>query len=208
MHDTTRPRWFDLGRHDDPPPTPDPNSPDPGNPGEGEDALGDKGKQALDRMKAERAAAKAEATAEKQRADELAAKVAEFENRDKTELERATAAAEDAVKRAAAATARAVSAEVKALAAGRFADATDAERFLDLATYTSADGAIDTGRITADLDALLTARPHLAKAEDPRAPRPDPGQGPRPPVPPTDFRTADAATVHAELARMGVRIRT
>ncbi|MFF7991762.1 hypothetical protein ACFZDG_18455 [Kitasatospora xanthocidica] len=201
----TTTHWFHLGRHDDPDPATLPPVGDPVD--DGSEALGDKGKQALDRMKADRSAAKAEAAAERKRADELAAKVAEFEDRDKTELERATATSEAATRRAEAATARAVRAEVKALAADGFADPTDAAAFLDLTQYAGTDGEIDTDRIAADLADLLKTKPHLAKPVDgPRGPRPDPGQGARPPVPPTDFRTADRASFQAELARMGVRL--
>jgi hypothetical protein len=196
--------WFDLGRHND---APDPTTPpttdaDP----DGADSLGDAGKKALDRMKAERGAAKAEAAAEKKRADELAAKVTAFEDRDRTDLERATAAAEVAAKQAAAATARAVQAEVKALAAEGFADPTDAAAFLDLAKYSGADGEIDTDAISADLSALLERKPHLGRQSAPKGPRPDPSQGARPPAPATDFRNADRATLDAELAKYGLRL--
>lgn len=204
MH--TRPVWFNLGRHDDPHPTTPPPAGDPGNPDDG--ALGDAGKRAIDAMKAERNSAKADAAAEKKRADELQAKVAEFENRDKSDLEKATAAADAAAKRAEAATARAVRAEVKALAAESFADADDAAAFLDLAKYTGTDGEIDTTAIQADLTALLERKPHLARPVDtPRGPRPDPAQGARPPVPPADFRTADQSAFSAELAKYGLRAR-
>ena len=204
--------WFRLTRHDDPepadPPEP-PGEPDPVEPEpepDGADSLGDKGKQALDRMKAERSAAKAEAAAERKRAGELAAKVAEFEDRDRTDLEKATAAAEQASKRAEAATARAVRAEVKALASAGFADAEDAAAFLDLAKYTDGQGEIDTAAIQTDLTALLERKPHLARpADGPRGPRPDPSQGARPPAPPADFRTADPAAFAAELAKYGLR---
>jgi multidrug efflux pump subunit AcrA (membrane-fusion protein) len=209
---TTQLRWFDLARHGEPPTPPVPAppadpTPDPGNPDDGADALGDKGKQALDRMKTERAAAKAEAAAEKKRADELAAKVAEFEDRDKSDLEKATAAADRAAQLAAAATSRAVRAEVKALAADQFADPSDAAAFLDLTAYASADGEIDTDAISKDLTALLESKPHLGRPAGPRPPKQDPGQGARPPAPPTDFRTADRAAVDAELAKTGFRRR-
>lgn len=208
MHHTHIP-WFDLGRHDDPDPTTPPAAGDPGKPDDGTAALGDAGKKAIDAMKAERAAAKQQAAEEKKRADELAAKVAEFEDRDKSELEKATAAAEQASRRAEAATARAVRAEVRALAAAGFADPEDAAAFLDLAKYTSADGDIDTGAIQTDLGALLERKPHLGRpADGPRTPRPDPGQGARPPAPPTDFRTADRSAVDAELSKYGIRLRS
>jgi len=208
--------WFQLTRHDDPeatdpepapetaPDTADPEAEAGGEP-EGADKLGDKGKQALNRMKAERAEAKKTAATEKKRADELARKVAEFEDRDKSELDKATEKAERAAEAAAKAVARAVKAEVKA-AASQFADPEDAAAFLDLTAYTSDDGEIDTEAISADLDALLERKPHLRRpATEPdkkKQPKPDPGQGPRPPQPVTDFRTASSEEYRAELARI------
>lgn len=213
--------WFSLTRHDDPEPTdpeptPDPEGeptePEPEPDPEGADKLGDAGKKALEAMKAQRAEAKRLAAAEKKRADDLARKVAEFEDRDKSELEKATTKAERATEQAAKATKRAVLAEVKA-AAANFADPEDAAAFLDLAQYTSDDGEIDTEAISADLEALLERKPHLRKAAaEPAkkpAPKPDPSQGARPAEPPTDFRTADRETLQAELAKVapGFRLR-
>lgn len=212
--------WFRLARHDEPepadPPQPapeadpasDPADPEP----EGADQLGDKGKQALDRMKAEKAEARRAAAAEKKRADDLARKVAEFEDRDKTELDKATDKAQKLAEQAAKATKRAVVAEVKA-AASAFADPEDAAAFLDLASYASDDGDIDTDTIAADLEALLERKPHLRRAapEAPKqpAPKPDPGQGARPEAPATDFRTASRSDLEAELAKAvpGFRLR-
>ena len=210
--------WFRLTRHDDPEPTnpepaPEPADepePEPEGEPEGADKLGDAGKKALDRMKAERAEAKRLAAAEKKRADDLARKVADFEDRDKSELEKATTKAERLEAAAKAATARAVKAEVRA-AASEFADPEDAAVFLDLSQYTSDDGEIDTEAISADLEALLERKPHLrrAVAEPPKkpAPKPDPGQGSRTPAAPTDFRTASPEEVAAELAQYSFRQR-
>ncbi|MGW6703605.1 hypothetical protein ACWGDE_01745 [Streptomyces sp. NPDC054956] len=208
--------WFRLDRHDDPEPAappepqgdPEPADPEP----EGADQLGDKGKQALDRMKAEKAEAKRVAAAEKKRADDLAKKVAEFEDRDKTELDKATEKAQKSAEREARAIRRAVTAEVKAAAAD-FADPDDAAAFLDLSGYSSDDGEIDTDAIAADLAALLEKKPHLRRQEatPPKAPapKPDPGQGPRPNDPPADFRTASRDELQAELAKSvpGFRLR-
>ncbi|MFG3488549.1 hypothetical protein [Streptomyces sp. NPDC047972] len=212
--------WFRLTRHDDPdpadPPTPDPAADpaaDPADPEpDGADQLGDKGKQALDRMKAEKAEARRAAAAEKKRADDLARKVAEFEDRDKTELDKATDKAQRLAEQAEKATKRAVIAEVKA-AASAFADPEDASAFLDLASYANDDGEIDTDTIAADLEALLERKPHLRRvapeAPKPPAPKPDPGQGARPEAPATDFRTASRADLEAELSKAvpGFRLR-
>jgi hypothetical protein len=213
--------WFQLDRHDDPEPTDpepapeptdDPVEPEPEADPEGADKLGDAGKKALEAMKAQRAEAKKTAAAEKKRADELARKVADFEDRDKSELEKATTKAEKLAEQAAKATKRAVLAEVKAAAAA-FADPEDAAAFLDLTAYTSDDGEIDTEAISADLDALLERKPHLRRPalEQPKkpAPKPDPGQGARPATPPTDFRNATRSELEAELASTvpGFRLR-
>ncbi|MDX3455049.1 hypothetical protein PV396_24430 [Streptomyces sp. ME02-8801-2C] len=227
--------WFQLSRHDDPDPAAppadpaadpapapaadpaaDPADPDPADP-EGADQLGDAGKKALDTMKAERAAAKRAAAAEKKRADDLAAKVAEFEDRDKSELEKATAKAERFEATAAKAQARAVQAEVKVLASG-FADADDAVVHLQakMAGYATADGEVDTETIKADLAEILERKPHLRKQTAPadpapepgkQTPKPDHGQGPRPNTPPANYREADRSTVKAAAAQYGVRLR-
>lgn len=214
--------WFQLNRHDDPEPTdpeatPEPEDeakpdPEPEADPEGADKLGDAGKKALEAMKAQRAAARKEAAEAKKRVEELARKVADFEDRDKSELEKATAKAERLAEQAAKATKRAVLAEVRAAAAA-FADPEDAAAFLDLTAYSSDDGEIDTEAISTDLEALLERKPHLRKAaaEPPKkkAPKPDPGQGARPPELPTDFRTVSREELEAELTKSmpGFRLR-
>lgn len=188
------------------------------------DALGDKGKQALVRMKAERDAAKKEA---RQIRRDLAAqrkKVEEFEGRDKTALEKATARAEALEKRVAAATARAVRSEVKAIATEEFADSSDAAAFLgDLTKYADDDGDIDVDQITADIEDLLERKPHLrkrkadadndgareeSKAKPKPKPKPDRSQGSRGGDVKTDYRKADPDDVEAELSAAGFRSRT
>lgn len=214
--------WFQLTRHDDPEPTdPEPAAdpaddpePEPEPEPEGADKLGDAGKKALDKMKAERAAAKKEAAEAKRAAAEAQRRIQEYEDRDKSELEKAQAKAEKDAARAEKATRRAVKAEVKALAAGAFADPTDADLLGDLSKYVDTDGEIYTESISADLDALLDRKPHLRKvAAEPAkksAPKPDPSQGARPAEPPADFRTADRAALDAELAKVapGFRLRS
>lgn len=74
---------------------------------------------------------------------------------------------------------RAVAAEVRALAAGKFADPADAAHFLNLKDFISDDeeGDIDTASIQSALDALLTAKPHLAVPTTAQGLRPDRTQG-------------------------------
>ena len=97
----------------------------------------------------------------------------ELEAASKTEAQRLAERADAADQRVAALTQRAVKAEVKALAADRFADPSDAAAFLDLSAYVGDDGEVDTGAIEKDLAELLKAKPHLGKA--PAAPSFDGG---------------------------------
>ncbi|MFG3585128.1 hypothetical protein [Streptomyces sp. NPDC047990] len=240
--------WFNLARHDDDPtdpPQPDPPADpepaptqdpveDPADPEvpeesdpepdpEGADQLGDAGKRALEAMKRERAAAKQEAAAAKRQLATLSAKVQEFEDRDKSELEKLAAKAERLADQATKATARAVTGEIKVLAVSKFADPSDAVDVLmrDPSKYVDAAGDIDADLIQADLTDLLERKPHWAfkqpdpepvpagqhEAERPRQPRPDPGQGARQTVPAADFRTASKEEVNAELAKFHFRPR-
>lgn len=141
-----------------------------------DEPLGDGGKKALDEERKARKAAEAEA-AKLRKADE------DRKLADKSELEQAQARQAKAEQAAAAATARAVRAEVKAAATG-WADPADAPRYLDdLATYVDAGGNVDTDAIEKALAAVLEAKPHLAKstgATAARKPKPDPAQGARP----------------------------
>ncbi|MFE2563035.1 hypothetical protein [Streptomyces mirabilis] len=230
--------WFQLNRHadpdpadpepvpdpaddpadpePDPDPADDPADPEPEPEPDDANALGEAGKKALDRMKAERAAAKKEAAAAKKQLAELTRKVEAFEDRDKSELEKASAQAERAQKQATKAVARAVSSEVKVAAVGQFADPSDAVDVLmrDPSKYVDADGEIDTDAIEADLADLLERKPHWGKpepaaVEPEKKPqlKPDPGQGSRGAPAKVDFRTASDEEYAAELARYGVRKR-
>src|SRR5690349_4876017 len=257
---TTPSPWFDLGRHDDDPDDPaaadgnadgdegtddtadeddeaqdllaeaaDGDTDDDGDEDEPE-GLGDAGKRALARMKAERAAAKKEAAAakkaaadERRKAAALAKRVDEFEDRDRTDLEKAQKAAERATEQAAKATARAVRGEIKVGAAGRFTDPEDAIDVLMLHPdrYVGDDGDVDTDAIETALDELLQRKPHWGVREEtaaagdgdgggakPKAkpkPKPDPGQGSRGAPAAKDFRTASKDEVDTEMKRLGVR---
>lgn len=241
--------WFDLARHDEGDPDPaagtDPGTPDPatdGNPPDpsgdpdpdttgdpapddtatdDEAKLGDAGKRAIERMKASEAEAKRKAAEERKARLAAEAKVREYEDRDKSDLDKATAQAERAADQAVKAVARAVSAEIRVGANGRFADPADAVDVLmrNPAQYVDAEGEIDTDAIETALADLLERKPHWAKPEpapaapaDPEPekrarPRPDPAQGSRTPPTPTDFRSASKEDLAAELARYGYRQR-
>jgi hypothetical protein len=192
---TAYPHWFNLSRHEDPPADPPADAPPADEP-----LATDGGKKALQEERAARKAAE-KALAERD------AKLREFEDRDKTESEKLAAKAEAAEKRATDATARAVKAEVKALADG-FADREDAVLNLgDLSQYVK-DGEVDTDAIAEALKGVLERKKHLAKETGPRNPAPDPSQGRGGDNQPTDYRTASKAEFDAELAKLGLRPRS
>lgn len=156
--------WFryittpDLGGGDTPPAPPAP-APAADEDPEGAEALGDPGKRALDSMKTARNAAR---EAEREARAELAALQAQIAGKDaehQQELER------QRIKDEALATAnlRIKKAELRALAAGKLSDPSDAQTFINLDEIEIDDeGNVDTAAITAALDDLLTKKPYLA----------------------------------------------
>lgn len=127
---------------------------------EGEKALGDPGKKALNVMKGERDAAKAEAKAEREARAAMAAELEKLKGgSDKTEQaireaeNRLTAKAND----------RILKAELKAAATGKLADPADALRFLDMKAFeVDADGNVDAAAISKAIEDLTTNKPYLA----------------------------------------------
>ncbi|MEU7597286.1 hypothetical protein AB0B79_30280 [Streptomyces sp. NPDC039022] len=97
----------------------------------------------------------------------------ELEAASKSDLDKANDRATQAEGRVSALTQRAVRAEVKALAAARFADPSDAAAFLNLGDYVDEEGDIDTKGIEKALADLLKSKPHLARAD--AGPSFDPG---------------------------------
>lgn len=142
-----------------------------------EGKLGASGKAALEQeRKARRDAERAKREAERARRD-LERQLREIQDQDKSDTERAVARAEGAEQRLDGLLKRAVRAEVKALAAGKFADADDAIAFLDLSSYADDDGEIDVEQIKTDLVDLLERKPHLAQKgaqSEPERKRPAP----------------------------------
>ena len=133
---------------------------------EGAEHLGDKGKQALDRMKAEKKAAQDEARTAKEQAktnaDALAALQAKIDGK---EAEHAAELKSREVETAALAKAneRILKAEVRAAAAGKLADPADALQFLDLTKLeVGSDGEVDSAAVAAAIDKLITDKPYLA----------------------------------------------
>lgn len=95
----------------------------------------------------------------------------------------------------------------------RFQDPSDAVTYLtathEVDDFLDDDGKINPKAISEALEELLDSKPYLAAAENKSKPKPkpDPSQGSRKEPAPVDFRTADQATVDAELSRLGVRTR-
>jgi hypothetical protein len=131
---------------------------------EGAEALGDAGKQALDRTKARYKTERDKRRAlETELADLRAKKPADAE--DKPDLESLQRNADTAAQ--AKANARILRSEVKAASAGKFADPADAYKFLDLEQFeVDADGNVDEDEIAEAIDALLKTKPYLAAVQD------------------------------------------
>lgn len=133
----------------------------------GEDELGDAGKKALDRMKAKLKA---------ERAARLAAEAKLNETTPADDAERIQREAD--AKAAAKANARILSAEVRAAAAGKLSDPSDALTFIDLSQFdVDDDGSVDQDEIASAISDLLTKKPYLAAQGGPKSPKPDPSQG-------------------------------
>jgi len=125
----------------------------------GTEALGDAGKKALDAMKAERAAAKAEAKTIREEFDAFKAKAEGKEAEYAKEQERRNVESAALAK----ANERIRKAEIRAAAAGKLADPTDALRYLDLEQFeVGDDGEVDTAAITAAIEDLVKSKPYLA----------------------------------------------
>lgn len=126
---------------------------------DGETALGDAGKQALDRMKADRNKYRDDLKALQ---DQFAALKAQAEGK---EAEHTAAVEAQRVKDEAlsAANQRILKAEVRAQAAGKLADPKDALRFIDLSEFeVDSDGEVDGDKIAAAITDLVKTKPYLA----------------------------------------------
>lgn len=126
---------------------------------EGAEQLGDAGKKALDAMKAERNKARKEAQEVRAELERLKAesegRKEQFEaEQRKREIEaEALQKANDRIKRA----------EVRALAASKLADPSDALLYLDLDEFeVDDDGSVDQAAITAAITDLIAKKPYLA----------------------------------------------
>jgi len=136
-------------------------------PVEGEDELGDAGKKALDRMKERLKSERARRVAAEQKLNESAPA---------DDPERVLRDAEAAAM--AKANTRILSAEVRAAAAGKLSDPSDALTFIDLSQFdVDDDGSVDETEIADAIADLLRKKPYLAAQGGPSTPKPDPSQG-------------------------------
>jgi hypothetical protein len=128
---------------------------------EGADSLGDAGKRALDSMKSKWKAERTQRQAlERQIAEASAAPAEGSETPDLDAIKR-QAASEATAK----ANARILRSEVKAAAAGKFADVSDAILNLDLTAFeVDENGDVDADEIAEAIQEVLTRKPHLAAA--------------------------------------------
>lgn len=124
-----------------------------------EAALGDAGKKALDRMKAEKREAEKRAKDAEARIAELEAKAAGKEA-EFTAAQEAQRLKDEALS---AANERILKANVRAEAASKLNDPQDALRFIDLSEFeVGSDGEVDTSQIAKAIDDLITTKPYLA----------------------------------------------
>jgi hypothetical protein len=157
MADNPAPSTDDTTEDDD-----DTDDADP----DGSDELGDKGKQALARMKEK---------LREERRKRIAAEAAR-DATDPDETARATREAERAA--LAKANGRIVRAEIKAAAKGVLHDPADAFTFIDPTEFEVDDnGEVDADEIASAIADLVTRKPYLAAQGGPKGPRPDRSQG-------------------------------
>lgn len=121
--------------------------------------LGDAGKQALDRMKAERKAANERA---RKAEEELAAERAKAEGKE-AEHQAALEAQKVRDEALAVANTRILKAEVRAAAAGKLEDPADALVHIDLSEFeVGSDGDVDAAAIAEAISDLIERKPYLA----------------------------------------------
>lgn len=133
---------------------------------DGAESLGDPGKKALDSMKGKWRDERTKRQALEQRIAELEAGPKGDNTDQPTADQIRTQAAREANEKA---NARILRSEVKALAAGKFADVSDAILNLDLSGFeVDENGDVDADEITDAIEKLLTRKPHLAATARPR----------------------------------------
>lgn len=134
----------------------------------GEAELREAGKQALDRMKAERAAARANAKAAIARAEAAEAALAN-KDRPAEEIALENARKEGRTEATTAANLKLATSALKLAAAGKLANPADAVAFIDPKQFDVDDnGDVDSDALTEAITKLLTERPYLAAGNQPR----------------------------------------
>jgi len=135
---------------------------------EGEEALGDPGKKALDRMKEEKKAAIADATALRKEIDRMKAE-AELKGKPPEEQALEAAKAEARAEATAKANERILRSELRAAATGKLADPTDAALYIDLSSFEVGDeGDVDSDALNDAITQLIELKPHLAAGKPAR----------------------------------------
>lgn len=166
-------------------------STDADSPADGAEQLGDAGKQAIDRMKAERNEARKEAAKAR---EALAAAQAKAEGRE-VEYAAEKKAREDADARF---RERVLKAEIKAAATGKLNDPADAMRYLDMDSFdVNDDGDVDASAISAAIDALVESKSYLA-VQDGRRFTGTPDAGTRKETGPQQYTREDMARMTPE----------
>ncbi len=125
------------------------------------DDLGEAGKRALADERNARRTAERQARAARAELDKLRS-----EGQSESEKAIAKAKADGSAEALASANARVLKAEVRAAAASKLTDPSDAVRFLDLSEFeVTDDGDVDSAVISKAIDKLLKDKPYLARGE-------------------------------------------
>ena len=133
---------------------------------EGADALGDAGKKALDAMKARW---KTERDSRRKLEEELEALRAPKPTGNDDQPDAAEIKRQATREANAKANARIIRSEIKAAAAGKLADPSDALAYLDPSAFElNADGDVDAEELADAIEDLLTRKPYLAATTRPR----------------------------------------
>lgn len=135
---------------------------------EGQESLGDAGKQALDRMKAQRNAERLKARTAQQELDRIKAELAlKDKPAEEQALEQARVEARQEAQKAA--NRRILRSELKAAATGKLADPSDAHLYINLDDFdVNDDGEVDSDAFNEAISDLLERKPHLAAQKQSR----------------------------------------
>jgi len=134
-----------------------------GDAGQDGDGLGDAGRAALDKERKARRDADRQLKQLRKELDELRAQQQAGADQDTAQQAADKARREAEAAALAKANTRILAAEVKAAAAGKLADPSDAARYLDMSEFeVSDDGTVDSDAIAEAISDLIKAKPYLA----------------------------------------------